>query len=124
MILYNIHVILFASILLALYLFITHPCIFFIYHQVVQKPFIKFINNGFQTNESLINDLNVPSFLSLSLSLSLRIHSRSLLGKKCKQSVYKQSVCKQENAMRYNNRDDLLQLSFTLKISVFSEVYI
>ena len=68
MILYNIHVILFASILLALYLFITHPCIFFIYHQVVQKPFIKFINNGFQTNESLINDLNVPSFLSFSLS--------------------------------------------------------
>ena len=26
--------------------------------------------------------------------------------------------------MRYNNRDDLLQLSFTLKISVFSEVYV
>ena len=30
---------------------------------------------------------------------------------------------KQENAMRYNNRDDLLQLSFILKISIFSEVY-
>ena len=30
---------------------------------------------------------------------------------------------KQENAMRYNNRDDLFQLSFTLKISIFSEVY-
>ena len=27
---------------------------------------------------------------------------------------------KQENAMRYNNRDDLLQLNFTLKISIFS----
>ena len=27
---------------------------------------------------------------------------------------------KQENAMRYNNRDDLLQLKFTLKISIFS----
>ena len=27
----------------------------------------------------------------------------------------------QENAMRCNNRDDLLQLSFTLKISIFSE---
>ena len=25
--------------------------------------------------------------------------------------------------MRYNNRDDLLQLSFTLKISIFSEVF-
>ena len=25
--------------------------------------------------------------------------------------------------MRYNNRDDLLQLSFILKISIFSEVY-
>ena len=31
---------------------------------------------------------------------------------------------KQENAMRYNNRNDLLQLSFTLKISIFLEVYI
>ena len=31
---------------------------------------------------------------------------------------------KQENAMRYNNRDDVLQLSFTLKISAFSEVYV
>ena len=30
----------------------------------------------------------------------------------------------QENAMCYNNRDDLLQLGFTLKISVFLEVYI
>ena len=28
---------------------------------------------------------------------------------------------KQENAMRCNNRDDLLQISFTLKISIFSE---
>ena len=31
---------------------------------------------------------------------------------------------KQENAMRCNNRDDLLKLSFTLEISVFSEAYI
>ena len=30
----------------------------------------------------------------------------------------------QENAMRCNNCDDLLQLSFTLKISTFSEAYI
>ena len=30
----------------------------------------------------------------------------------------------QENAMRCNNRDDLLELSFTLKISIFSEAYI
>ena len=29
----------------------------------------------------------------------------------------------QENAMRCNNCDDLLQLSFTLKISKFSEAY-
>ena len=29
----------------ALYLCITHHCIFFIFHQVVRKPF-KFINNG------------------------------------------------------------------------------
>ena len=31
-------------------------------------------------------------------------------------------LIKQENAMRRNNRDDLLQLSFTFKISIFSEV--
>ena len=31
---------------------------------------------------------------------------------------------KQENAMRCNNRDDLLQLNFILKISIFSEVYV
>ena len=64
MILHNIHVIFFASTLLALYLFITHPCIFLIFHQIVQKP-LKFINNGLQTNESLVNELNFPSFLSL-----------------------------------------------------------
>ena len=34
------------------------------------------------------------------------------------------SQSEQENAMRYNNLDDLLQLSFTLKISIFSEVSI
>ena len=28
------------------------------------------------------------------------------------------------NAMRCSNRDDLLHLSFTLKISIFSEAYI
>ena len=31
---------------------------------------------------------------------------------------------KTRNAMRCNNRDDLLHLSFTLKISIFSEAYI
>ena len=31
------------------------------------------------------------------------------------------SQSEQENAMRYNNLDDLLQLSFTLKISIFFE---
>ena len=50
--------------LLALYLFITHPCIYFIFHQAARKPF-KFINNGLQTNESLVNVSNFPSFLSL-----------------------------------------------------------
>ena len=60
MMLHNIHV----STILALYLFIIHPCIFFILHQVVRKPF-KFINNGLQTNESLVNESNFPSFLSL-----------------------------------------------------------
>ena len=46
MILHYIHVILFASTLLALYLFITHPYIVFIFHQVVRKPF-QFIKYGF-----------------------------------------------------------------------------
>ena len=64
MMLHNIHVIIFASTLLALYLFITHPCIFFIFHQVARRSF-KFINNGLQTNDSLVNELNFPSFLSL-----------------------------------------------------------
>ena len=31
---------------------------------------------------------------------------------------------KQENATRFNNRDDLLQLRFILKILIFSEAYI
>ena len=31
------------------------------------------------------------------------------------------SQSEQENAMRYNNLDDFLQLSFTLKISMFFE---
>ena len=31
---------------------------------------------------------------------------------------------RQENAMRCNNRDNLLQLSFSLKTSIFSEAYI
>ena len=30
----------------------------------------------------------------------------------------------QENTMRCNNHDDLLQLSFTLKISIFSGAYL
>ena len=42
----------------------THPSMFFIFDQVVRKPF-KFIKNGLQTNESLVNELNFPSFLSL-----------------------------------------------------------
>ena len=33
-------------------------------------------------------------------------------------------MLKQENAMRCNNRDDLLQLDFTLKNLIFSEAYI
>ena len=34
---------------------------------------------------------------------------------------FSKTIYKQENAMRYNNRDDLLQLSFTLKISILSD---
>ena len=53
-----------AGSVLALYLFITHPCMFFIFHQVVRKPF-KFINNGLQINEDLVNETNFPIFLLL-----------------------------------------------------------
>ena len=52
----------------ALCLFITQPCFFFIFHQVVRKPF-KFINNGIQANKSLANKSNFPSFLSLCVFL-------------------------------------------------------
>ena len=53
-----------AATVLALYLFITHPCIFYIFHQVVRKPF-KFIKSGLETNDSLVNETNFLSFLSL-----------------------------------------------------------
>ena len=36
----------------------------FFFHQVVRKP-LKFINNVLQTNESFLNELGFPSFLSL-----------------------------------------------------------
>ena len=34
---------------------------------------------------------------------------------------FSKTIYKQENTMRYNNRDDLLQLSFTLKMSILSD---
>ena len=49
---------------LGLYLFVTHPCIFYIFHQVVWKPF-KFISSGLETNHSLVNETNLVSFLPL-----------------------------------------------------------
>ena len=58
----------FLTTLLALCLFITQPCFFFIFHRVVPKPF-KFINNGLQANKSLANKSNCPSFLSLCVFL-------------------------------------------------------
>ena len=53
-----------AATVLGSYLFITHPCIFYIFHQVLQKPF-KFISSGLETNDSLVNETNFLSFLSL-----------------------------------------------------------
>ena len=44
----------------------TRPCFFFIFHQVVCKPF-KFISNFLQTNETLVTKSNSLSFLSLCL---------------------------------------------------------
>ena len=51
-----------AATILVLYLFITHPCIFYIFHQVET---FKFIISGLETNDSLINETNFLSFLSL-----------------------------------------------------------
>ena len=62
MILHNTHMV-FASTLLALHLFVTHPCSFF-FDQVVRKP-LKFINNVLQTNVFFLNESNFPIFLSL-----------------------------------------------------------
>ena len=73
----------YASTLLVLYLFTTHPCIFFIFHQVVRKPF-KFINNGLQTNETLVMKRTSPVF-----SRYFCIHFRPSLGKVFKQFLYK-----------------------------------
>ena len=71
-ILHKTHVKFFASTLLALYLFVVHPCFFF-FHQVVRKP-LKFINNVLQTNESFLNVSKYHSFLSLcTLILSHRL---------------------------------------------------
>ena len=53
-----------AATVVGLYLFITHPYIFYIFHQVVQKPF-KFISSGLETNDSLVNETNFVSFLLL-----------------------------------------------------------
>ena len=68
MIFHNFHVNSFASSLLVLCLFITHPCFFLIFHQVVEKPF-RFISHVLQTNESFLNESTFPSSLSLSLSV-------------------------------------------------------
>ena len=64
MIFHNIHVNLSASSLLVLCLFITYPCFFFIFHQVVGKPF-RFIDNVLQASESFLNESNFPSSLSV-----------------------------------------------------------
>ena len=40
------------------------PTSFFVFHQIVRKPF-KFINNSLQAIQSLVNELNFPSFLYL-----------------------------------------------------------
>ena len=79
---HNIRLNSFASALLVLWLFLTHPCFFFILHQVVGKPF-KFINNSLQTIEIFLNESNFLSFLSL------YIHSGPSLGKMSKQFLYK-----------------------------------
>ena len=80
----------FLTTLLALCLFITQPCFFFIFHQVVPKPF-KFINNGLQANKSLANRSNFPSFLSLCIPF------RPSRGKVLKQFLYNYQYCLDKN---------------------------
>ena len=105
-----------AASVLVLYLFITHPCIFFNFHQVVRKPF-KFINNGLQTNETLVTKRTSPVF-----SRYFCIHFRPSLGKVLKQFLYKYQYqcililiwefrwCKKEA----NRKTEILCLLFTL----------
>ena len=47
-------------------------------------------------------------------------------GIQCFSSIFREFTIQSwtRNAMRCNNRDDLLQLSFTLKISIFSKAYV
>ena len=53
------------------------PASFFIFLQVVRKLF-KFTNNGLQTNESLANEANSPSFLLLFVYSFLAIAGESV----------------------------------------------
>ena len=66
-----------AATVLVSYLFITHPCIFYIFYQVLQKPF-KFISSGLETNDSLVNETNFLSFLSLFVYSFLAIAGQSV----------------------------------------------
>ena len=75
----------FAFLLIVLSLFMTHPCFFFISHQILGKSF-KFVNHVLQTNESFVPESNFSSSLSLSLSLS---HSGPFLWEMSKQFLYK-----------------------------------
>ena len=79
---YNIQVNSFAPTLLALYLFVTHPWFFFIFYQVVGKPF-KFIKCS--PNKWKISEwIELPQFC-----LSLCIYSGSSLGKISKEFLYR-----------------------------------
>ena len=64
-------------------------------------------------------DVNQPLFTCSNSPQQLQINFYSNFFRE-----NKQIQSKQENALRCSNLDDLLQLSFTLNISIFSAAYI
>ena len=87
-------------------------------------------------NNQLINTTNCVKLLGINIDSKLNFDSHiSDLCKKASMQLNalnrlrayignKEMQILTRNAMRCNNRDDLLHLSYTLKISIFSEAYI
>ena len=92
----------FFCVLIIFFILIYHSSLFFfIFHQVVGKPF-GFINHVLQKNENFLTESNFPS----SLSLSLYIHSGPSLGKMSKQFLYKYRYQRIQNIFSCLDKND------------------